>query len=231
MSDQTENKGDGNGVQEELALEEKETAEETPKESQEEILKDIRDHLSKPAAVTPAATAAELTPQQRRDILKEQTGMTDAQLDFHEKSVAAAVVSQTAPLRERAAWSDLKDKVGAIEPDIAEEMKKELSQYSPQMKGDPILVEKVYYMTVGRFGHKKGGSPVAKEPAKDESVIQRRVVSSTPGSSQGLSGGGGGGSKAKVSDDERKLFSKFGIKSDEEWANYRDNQVIGSFKK
>ena len=166
-----------------------------------EALKEIRDSLKQ----TPEQP--QLTPEQIREQIKERTGMTDAQIDFYEQSTRQAVTSAVAPLQEKLAWSELRQEFGEIDADIKEEMEKELKQYPPNMRGDSVLLRKVYKLAAyDKLAANKSKQPAA--PVMEDNVISRRIVSPSIGSSQSLSSNAGQ-STVRLSDDEKKMVQRY----------------------
>ncbi len=188
-----------------------------------QILKEINQKLSAPA---PSGAPA-LTREEIRERIKEQTGMTDAQLDFHESSIQTIVSSAVAPLQEKVAWSELKEEVGKIDPAVQAEMMKELSQYPARMRGDKILLEKIYDMTLGRMARSKGGNLKPSVTKPEDTVIDRKIVSEHQPSSTGLSGGSGP-SKTKLSEEEKAVARKMRM-SEEDYQKFKSNEAIESY--
>jgi len=213
------------------------TETEAPKDQTTEILKEIRDKMSTPAPSAPAAPPPPAGPtrEEIRERIKAQTGYTDAQLDFHEQSMQSVVSAATAPLQEKVAWAELKEEVGKIDPEIEKEMREELKQYPANLKGDKVLLQKVYDMSWARVNRKKmaANPPPPKSDDTGESmpdnVVSRRIVSPNQGSSQGLSTGGSK-SGPKLSDDERKVAKRFNM-TDEEYAKFKNNADVTTLKK
>lgn len=99
----------------------------------------------------------------------------------------------------RTAW----DSVSSKHPDVdkyKDLMNKELSTYTPEMRRNPILIEKVYYMSKGVAMEKAAAS----KPAEERQPSGRRIAEPFPG--RDSSQGGGDSSKdSKLSDEERRV--------------------------
>lgn len=93
---------------------------------------------------TPASTQNDV--EKIREQIKERTGWTDDQIDFHQQSMINAV----APLREQMSWMQLEKS----HPDLSrykDAMEKELADgYTPAQRSDPRILEKIYYLAKGR---------------------------------------------------------------------------------
>lgn len=194
------------------------------KDQTNEVLKEIRDKLN-----TPPVSSTEQAPDPAaiREKIKEETGLTDAQLDFIERDRKMAVMGAVAPLQEKVAWSDLKEKVGGIDPEVKRIMDDELKAYPPERRGDPVLLEKVYYMGIGRATASGKYNP-NPAPSEEDDVVSRRVVAGR-GSLTGLSTGSGS-SKPKISAEEDVIRRKMNI-SEEEWMSSKSTSIIGNLKK
>lgn len=205
----------GDGPQDETQVE--------PKNETVEILKKIDEKLTKQEPAGP--TQQELY-QQKRERLKEQFGWNDAQVDLHEAEQREAM----APIKEELAWTKIKSEQPNLTPEIEAEMKAELSQYPAHSRADKALIEKVFYMALGKQRSFNRHSETKNNGREDmgEEVVSRRVVSSG-GSSVGLSTQRTTRA-AKISEEERQYARKMKM-TEEDYAKYRDNQYIDSFKK
>lgn len=149
----------------------------------------------------PVATPSQ---EQVRQTVKEQTGLNDAAIDL--------IVNTVAPVGERVAWMDIKTaKEGTSMPintEIEKEMKDELKNYPADQRANPILLEKVYRMAVGSLSLK-----TPKAPATPNPIIGRRIVTNHPSpAGAGTTGDESGSKKTELSQDEKTICQKMGIK-------------------
>lgn len=196
-------------------------------------LNEVKDALTKPNQ--PAPTAAEI-----RAALKEKTGFSDAQLDVVEQMTRAAATSsskRTAELEEKVAWNDFKDEIGGkIDPAIEKMMKEELKQYEVELRGDKVLLKKVYYLAKGIIAEKvekaKKDDPNNNDKLNNDSKIEgRRIVNDSPGSATGLENNGKGNKSGAetLTDDEKTISRKMGI-SEADYAKSKESKIVGERK-
>lgn len=196
---QPDNTPDNNGEQPPAPPESKPEPPAAPAEASEsqvqealKALKDIQERVGQgrpqPEAVSDATKI--------REQIKEQTGWTDEQIDFHQQSVSNAVSG----VQEQVSWMQLE----RSHPDVAkykEAMQKELADgYLPHQKANPQILEKVYYLAKGRAME---SNPPSSRPAGQ----QPRVAPSY----QGMRSGTDGESRPPETTltDEQKAAAKF----------------------
>jgi hypothetical protein len=141
----------------------------------EKIQKTLSDRT--PATASPAPATTQPSYQQVREKIKEETGWSDAQVDFHLRSVAEA----NAGTAEKVAWMELKDTFKDLDTYKAD-MQEELKSYAPTQKADPVLLQKVYYMVKGRKMNTPPPTPAGRPvtPAPD-GAPPRRIAQPYPG--------------------------------------------------
>ena len=192
-----------------------------------DIVKDIQSKVDQMAADKAPVVNAQMTPQQMREAIKEKTGYTDEQVDFHFNSLAEAM----APMREQMSWMTLEKKFKDI-PDLKTEMEEELKAYPAAMRGDPVLMEKVYFMSKGR---KMSSQPTSQPtpqrqptPQPSGNIVSRRVANDYPGFSPSTDGSAGGGRQVQLSNEQRELSRRMGIK-EEDYIEHMDRKPVRDF--
>lgn len=213
-----------------------EVAEEKPAVSNADVvnaIKEVKDALSKPGQPAP-------TRQQIREALKDKTGFSDAQLDVVEQMQASAVShnsKKVAELEAKVVWNDFEKEMGGkIDPGVEKLMKEELKGYDIQAHGDKVLLQKIYYMTLGMQADKaakqRKADPNANDKPNDNANIERRtIVESNKGSVTGLNATEkkpSSGSE-QLSDDEKTVASKMGISADD-YARAKGTKVVSRLK-
>ncbi len=131
---------------------------------------------------------------------KELTGMTDAQVDFVVKTAGAA----SAQGNQRAAVAEVRGR----HPDFSkfeEKINNELKQYPPEKRGNPEIIEKLYYVEKGRDAEKNNGRDSGNRPT---------IRGSGP-SGQGLNHDDSRGGNEALSDEEKYVARKMGIPESE----------------
>lgn len=231
-------------VAEAIKTEEEEKVETTVEKTEEKkdatntdvvnALKEVKEELTKKG--DPAPTRAQI-----REALKEKTGFTDAQLDVVEQMQAAAAnhnSKQVAELQAKVVWNDFeKERGGKIEASLEKIMKDELKNYDISAQGDKVLLEKVYYMSLGILADKaakaKKADPNANDKLNESEKIERRtIVETNKGSVQSLETGakkGGGNLADSLTDDEKNMSIKMGIKP-EDYAKAKQSKIVGEHK-
>jgi hypothetical protein len=179
--------------------------------------------------------------QQIREALKEKTGFTDAQLDVVEQMNAAQAShssKKVAELEAKVVWNDFEKEMGGkIDPVIDKIMKDELKNYDVSAQGDKVLLQKVYYMSLGIQADKEKKARKADPNANDkltesEKVERRTIVETNRGSVQSLEQGGkkGGGNLAdSLTEDEKAMSTRMGIKH-EDYAKSKQSKIVGDHK-
>ena len=197
-------------------------------------LKEVKEELK--AKGDPAPTRSQI-----REALKEKTGFTDAQLDVVEQMQAATAThssKKVAELQEQVSWNAFeKERGGKIDPTIEKIMKDELKAYSIEDRGDKVLLEKVYYMSLGiqadKVAKAKKADPNAGDKLNDSDKVERRtIVETNKGSVTGLESGtkkGGGNLVDSLSEDEKAMSAKMGIRA-EDYAQAKQSKIVGERK-
>lgn len=139
-----------------------------------------------------------------REQIKDQMGWTDAQLDFHQNSVMNAV----APVQEELQWLRL-EKSHADLPKYKEAMLKELSEYSPAQRANPIILEKVYYLAKGRAMEQQ---PPTSRPAGSETP-KPKIAPSYGGMGSGTDPGARPAGST-LNDEQREYARRLGVPED-----------------
>lgn len=198
-----------------------------PEPSPLDIVKDIQSKVDQMAADKAPVVNAQMTPQQMREAIKEKTGYTDEQVDFHFNSLAEAM----APMREQMSWMTLEKKFKDI-PDLKSEMEEELKAYPAAMRGDPVLMEKVYFMSKGKkMSNQPTPQPTPQRqptPQPSGNVVSRRVANDYPGFSPSTDGSAGGGRQVQLSNEQRELSRRMGIK-EEDYIEHMDRKPVRDF--
>lgn len=169
-----------------------------------------------------------VTPEQRREMIKQKTGYTDDQIDLIEKEAEARVAARVAPLEEKLAWAELRQELGSIDPVVEKEMKEYLNRYPPHMRGDKVLIENVHDMILGRKSRTSSKQKTTvEEPTRDDRVVERRIMQNThQASTTGLSSSSSS-KGSKLTDDEKWAADKYGM-TDEEYAKHKSSRNIES---
>lgn len=191
-----------------------------------DIVKDIQSKVDQMASdKQPPIVNAQMTPQQMREAIKEKTGYTDEQVDFHFNSLAEAM----APMREQMSWMTLEKKFKDI-PELKAEMEEELKAYPATMRGDPVLMEKVYFMSKGKkMSNQPTPQPTPqRQPTPQPNVVSRRVANDYPGFSPSSDNSSGGGRQVQLSNEQRELSRRMGIK-EEDYIEYMDRKPVRDF--
>lgn len=158
-----------------------------------------------------------------REKIKEETGWTDAQVDFHLRSVSAAA----APAKKAEVFTDLEEKFSDFK-DLKKSINKELESYPPESHADPVLLEKIYWMERGK---KMSTPPTTTKPAAPKASEERpRIAPGYNGFESGSDTGGGGGSgAAALVGEEKELARRMGI-SEDKWNKSKSSRVIKDLK-
>lgn len=188
-----------------------------------DIVKDIQSKVDQMAADKAPVVNAQMTPQQMREAIKEKTGYTDEQVDFLAEAMA--------PMREQMSWMTLEKKFKDI-PDLKADMEEELKAYPAATRADPVLMEKVYFMSKGR---KMSSQPTPQPtpqrqptPQPSGNVVSRRVANDYPGFSTSTDGSTGGGRQVQLSNEQRELSRRMGIK-EEDYIEHMDRKPVRDF--
>lgn len=199
----------------------------SPEPSPLDIVKDIQTKVDQMAAEKqPPVVNTQMTPQQMRDAIKEKTGYTDEQVDFHFNSMAEAM----APMREQMAWMSMEKKFKDIDS-VKADMEAELKTYPAAMHGDPVLMEKIYFMAKGK---KMSSQPTPQQnpPQRQQptsgNVVSRRMATDYPGFNQGSDSSSGGGRTVQLSNEQREFARRMGQK-EEEYIEHMDRKPIRDF--
>ena len=193
------------------------------------ILQDIQKNLNvNDRAATEAPKPAQPTYEQIRQDIKERTGWTDAQVDFHLESLQNA---QAVPM-EKLTWMELEKRFPDLETYRAD-MNEELKAYPAARRGDPVLLEKIYFMSKGRKMDQtprqvpsSNGNP---SPARSTDVVQRRVAQPFPGSVPSQDTGNRAPSKT-LSTEQKELARRMGV-PEERYIECMDNKPIRNLKR
>lgn len=197
-------------------------------------LKEVKEELRSKGESAP-------TRAQIREALKEKTGFTDAQLDVVEQMQAAAAnhsSKKVAELEAKVVWNDFEKEMGGkIDPSLEKIMRDELKQYDVQAQGDKVLLQKIYYMSLGiqadRQAKARKADPNANDKLNESDKIERRtIVETNKGSVQGLETNGKSTSKTgadSLTDDEKIIASKMGISAND-YAKAKESKIVGERK-
>ena len=199
-----------------------------PEPSPMDIVKDIQAKVDQMASdKQPPIVNAQMTPQQMRDAIKEKTGYTDEQVDFHFNSLAEAM----APMREQMSWMTMEKKFSDISA-LRADMEEELKAYPAPMRGDPVLMEKVYFMSKGKkMSNQPTPQPTPQRqpaPQPGGNVVSRRVANDYPGFSPSSDNSAGGGRQVQLSNEQRELSRRMGIK-EEDYIEHMDRKPVRDF--
>lgn len=188
-----------------------------------EILKDIHEKLSKPAEEKKEIPEGQPRPDPaaaRTEHMKKM-GWTEEQMRLNEETIANA----QAPLVNELAWTKLerahKD-VGEYEKGIREELKN-----YPANRVTPELLDKIYYMVKGVAIDRRDSQPKGHKAG----APQERVARGYNPSESGMNSSGGGGSgkeEPELSEDERFVSSRLGVKP-EDYAEAKKARTIRKF--
>lgn len=185
------------------------------------IIKDVQEKLSK--------TPGQQTPDQNqvREMIKQKTGLSNEGIEWVMNLNREVVSSAVAPLQEKLAWSDLKSSKASthfpINAEIEKEMKEELKAYPVDKRGDPVLLDKVYLLAIGKIHTSRKPDQTQENP-----VIGRRIVTNNPnpaGSNSGGSNKSNNSSVSKLSDQEKTIARKMGV-SEADYAKYKQSPII-----
>lgn len=194
------------------------TAEQVEKTN--EILKEVSERLKEKPAEGP-------TQDKVREIIKAQTGLSDAGIDWVMKFNREMVNGAVAPLAEKVAWSELRaakaNSTFPITPEIEKEMQEELKNYPAQNRGDPVLLEKVHRLAVGTLQMK--APKEAPKRADTNPVIGRRIVTNNPAPASGAGTGGAAPKGPVLTDEEKTVARKMGV-SEADYAKHKGNPAI-----
>lgn len=188
-----------------------------------EILKDIQSKINdKPVASNPPANPS---PMQVREAIKEKMGYTDDQVDFYLSSLNHA----TAPMREELAWMKMEKKFSDIS-NVKSEMEEELKAYPVEMRGDPVLLEKVYFMSKGKKMTNNPPPPPSNQNHQrtPPNVVSRRVANDYPGFNPSSDNSNSGGRQVNLTNEQRELSRRMGIK-EEDYIEHMDRKPVRDF--
>lgn len=216
--------------------EKEEVVEKKPDASNAEVveaIKEVKDALTKSGDKSPSK-------EEIRAAIKEKTGFTDAQLDVVEqmnKAVSNQSSSKVAELQEKVAWAEFKDDIGGkIDPSIEKMMKEELKQYDVVLRGDKVLLQKVYFLSKGILADKaekaKRADPNNNDKPNDaDNIVKRTIMNDTPGSAKGLdsSAKNNGNGNGNLSDDEKSIAKRMNI-SEDDYAKAKATKFVGQLK-
>lgn len=183
------------------------------------ILQQVLDRTK--ATVAPVQSEADVRAQ-----IREKTGLSEEGIDWVMRLNRDSVVSAVAPLAEKVAWSELRQAKAStpfpLTPDIEKGMKAELEAYDVGVRGNAVLLEKVYLVEVG----KQALRTPAATPAPTQPIVGRRIVTNNP--TPGGAAGAGVSPAAKtptLTDQEKTTARKMGV-SEADYAKYKDNPAI-----
>jgi hypothetical protein len=175
------------------------------------ILKEIQGNSEKkPAVAAPAAQSY----SEVREKIKTETGWSDAQVDFHMRSINAAGASG----RKAEAFLDLDERFKDFK-DFKKAINKELETYPAETHGDPVLLEKIYWMEKGK---KSAAQPAT--PSRPNAP-ERRIVAGYPGFDAGVDGGARTPSAGPLVGEEKELARRMGI-PEEKWNKSKSSRNI-----
>lgn len=206
-------------TEEEATVEETEveggTAEETPAEDDPAVkaLKILEGMQAAAATPKPKTGEVSATPTYA-DVcakIKSETGWTDAQVDFHLRSlgeVSGPIQKQVNMMKLSQKFPDFKN----YEADIEEELK----QYPAASQGDPVLIEKVYYMAKGR-----------KPASAKKNSGDTRIVADYPGFESGTERSSG--KSTALTGTEKELARRMGI-SEDKWNKAKTTKSVRDLK-
>ncbi len=199
-----------------------ETVEAPPPEAEDpavqalKILKDMQATPEKPKA---APAPAQPTYAEYREKIKAETGYTDAQVDFHLNSIANTV----GPMQKQLTEMQLKDKFPDFK-DMKGDIDEELKSYPPSMHGDPVLLEKIYWMSKGKKMATSPPTPRTPNPPPAPASSGRRIAQSYSGFDSGVDSTGGS-KPAALQGQEKELARRMGVPEDK-WAKSKTTKVI-----
>lgn len=196
-------------------------------------LKEVKEELKQKGEPAP-------TREQIREAMKEKTGFTDTQLDLVEqmqRATANASSKKVAELQEKVTWNEFEKEVGGrIDSSLEKIMKEELKEYPVESRGDKVLLQKVYYMSLGiqadKLAKARRADPANNDKLSTDPKIERTtIVETNKGSVQGLDGSGKSNINAgdKLSDDEKTIANKMGI-SHNDYAKSKSSIIVGEKK-
>lgn len=194
----------------------------------EQTVKEIKDKMNAPKD----APSPEQIRLAVREKIKAETGMTDKQLDFMDNRIVQIV----APLQAKTVYNEWKDSKGAdLTPEIEKNVKEYLSKYPEQHQGDPVLLDNIFYMELGKAtaaARKKNPAAPATPaaPSSTSPVIGRRIVP-TPPPAASLTGGGAPKTGASTLTKEELAVAAKMRMTPEEYAAAKGDPTIGRFRK
>lgn len=185
----------------------------------------ILEEMQKNPPKVDAAAGASGTPTyaQVREKIKAETGFTDAQVDFHLRTTAAAAASG----RKYEIFTDMEDKHKDFK-DFRKAINKELEAYPPEQHGDPVLIEKIYFMEKGKAGSKAPPPGGAPRGGNANEAGRQRVAAGYNGFEPSGGGDGGGGSSVLVGE-EKELARNMGI-SEAAWNKAKASRAVKDLK-
>jgi len=217
---------------EEKAAEEKTNENKSGNQDVVNALKEVKEALT--TKNNPVPTRAEI-----RAALKEKTGFSDAQLDVVEQMQAASLNAsnkKTAELQEKVTWNEFEKEIGGnIDPAVEKIMKEELKQYDVESRGDKVLLQKVYYMSLGiqadKIAKARKADPNASDKPNDNPKIEgRTIVETNKGSVQSLeSGQKSNANGSQLTDDEKVVAAKMGV-SEGDYAKAKTTKIVSRLK-
>jgi hypothetical protein len=115
-------------------------------------------------------------------------------------------------------------------------MKEELKQYDANLRGDKVLLKKIFYMSLGiqaeKIAKQKKNDPNSNDKPNDaNNIMGRRIVpDDNKGSAQGLDNDGNRGNGSKdLSDDEKTIAKSMGI-TEADYAKAKTTKIVSQLK-
>lgn len=191
------------------------------------ILKDVQEKLGR----APGAPSGP-TQDQMREMIREKTGLSDAGIDWVMQMNRDAVMGAVAPVASDLAWMKMKSAKASTSFPISEEVEKEMTEelktYPPASKGDPVLLEKVYLMSIGKIQMRAPKAPPAPaaSAAPPSPIVGRRIVSNNPAPAGNSNGAAPKPSPSASLSDQEKIIARKMNCSEVDYAKYKGNPAI-----
>lgn len=184
------------------------------------ILKEVNEKLPTPEKPGP-------TKDQIREMIRTKTGLSDEGInwvmDFNRNTVTEAM----APIQQKLAFGDLKTSKASspfpVTDEIEKGIKEELKGYPVSAHGDSVLLEKIYWIEVGKAAA-RGAKPSSPKTETTTPVVGRRIVSDNPNPA-GNNGNAAKSSGTKLTDEEKSIAKKMGV-PEAEYEKYKGSPAI-----
>lgn len=189
-----------------------------------DITRQVRDKLSE------TEPAKGLSSADLREQIKEQTGMTDSQIDFTLNTANNAALNAAGPAMAELAIANMyRDK-----PDFKEfekDVRDELEKYPLAKRGDKELIEKIYFMSKGkRMSTTSTSKSTNHRPENPRGAVNKRIVSDGGISDRDLGGADNGRADSKeLTQAEKTVARKMGL-SEKEYARAKNETIIANLK-